>query len=241
MPRRRAEREASSSTCSTCSTARFAIRATRLVLSGVPTRARVSPNGRRGGNHDLRGGGIAGRRTARERVDSDRGRASGRVTRRPSRASRLRCAADQRAHGAARHRERGVRATAIASSRRCRRPTRAISSSGSVTGRRLRRDRPRTGERGAVAGRPAPGRQEADRASAGSGSSSCSTWRRGRETPLNQGAAQRRRSGRVAGRRARRLSRRDATTGTGIWMLPTDGTTGPRLLVPDAFSPAVQR
>jgi hypothetical protein len=29
--------------------------------------------------------------------------------------------------------------------------------------------------------------------------------------------------------------------GTGIWMLSTDGTTGPRLLVPDAFSPAVQR
>jgi hypothetical protein len=29
--------------------------------------------------------------------------------------------------------------------------------------------------------------------------------------------------------------------GTGIWMLPTDGTTGPRLLVPDAFSPSVQR
>jgi Tol biopolymer transport system component len=29
--------------------------------------------------------------------------------------------------------------------------------------------------------------------------------------------------------------------GTGIWMLPTDGTTGPSLLVPDAFSPAVQR
>jgi hypothetical protein len=29
--------------------------------------------------------------------------------------------------------------------------------------------------------------------------------------------------------------------GTGIWMLPTDGTTAPRLLMPDAFSPAVQR
>jgi hypothetical protein len=29
--------------------------------------------------------------------------------------------------------------------------------------------------------------------------------------------------------------------GTGIWMLPTDGTTGPRLLIADAFSPAVQR
>jgi len=29
--------------------------------------------------------------------------------------------------------------------------------------------------------------------------------------------------------------------GTGIWMLPTDGTTAPRLLVADAFSPAVQR
>jgi hypothetical protein len=29
--------------------------------------------------------------------------------------------------------------------------------------------------------------------------------------------------------------------GTGIWMLPTDGTTAPRLLIPDAFSPAVQR
>ena len=29
--------------------------------------------------------------------------------------------------------------------------------------------------------------------------------------------------------------------GTGIWMLPTDGTTAARLLVADAFSPAVQR
>ena len=29
--------------------------------------------------------------------------------------------------------------------------------------------------------------------------------------------------------------------GTGIWMLPTDGTTAPRLLIADAFSPAVQR
>ena len=29
--------------------------------------------------------------------------------------------------------------------------------------------------------------------------------------------------------------------GTGIWTLPTDGTTGPSLLLADAFSPAVQR
>jgi hypothetical protein len=29
--------------------------------------------------------------------------------------------------------------------------------------------------------------------------------------------------------------------GTGIWMLPADGTGGPRLLIADAFSPVIQR
>jgi len=32
-----------------------------------------------------------------------------------------------------------------------------------------------------------------------------------------------------------------ASEGTGIWILSIDGTTPPRLIVPNAYSPAVQR
>jgi len=60
------------------------------------------------------------------------------------------------------------------------------------------------------------------------------------ETPLNQGP--RSVDDQVEWLDEAHVVYHDVTdAGTGIWMLSTDGTTGPRLLVPDAFSPAVQR
>ena len=205
----------------------------RVPLTGVPSRVRVSPDGRRAGitvfetGHSYSEAGTHPHHNHRHRIGADP--RSSRSVRRDARrapsapwtstSGASRCARQQSLLRDARHRRREAPGR-----RRRGRAHRPRAGAPTSSARRCRRTTPAS-----------PTRRRSPTSAASAGTCTCWTCARYRHGARRRDA-ERGRSGRVAGRWPRDVSP-DRSRGADIWVLSTNAPEPPRILVPLAYLP----